>query len=61
MNSIETVLIQCPHCWEMIEHNVDCTVAEQQYIEDCSVCCQPINILVEINDRNEIRIEALQE
>ena len=61
MNYIETVLIQCPHCWEMIEHQVDCTMDQQRYIDDCSVCCQPINIRVEINDSNEIRVEAVKE
>lgn len=37
-------IIQCPYCGEAIEVLVDCSVDEQDYIEDCSVCCRPINL-----------------
>lgn len=36
--------IQCPYCGERIEVVVDTSVVRQEYIEDCSVCCQPIVI-----------------
>ena len=34
--------ITCPYCWETIEIALDLSVEEQQYVEDCSVCCRPI-------------------
>jgi hypothetical protein len=34
--------VTCPYCWERIVIAVDTTVPEQQYVEDCSVCCGPI-------------------
>jgi len=34
----------CPHCWEEISFVIDLSVAEQTYIEDCEVCCQPIEV-----------------
>jgi hypothetical protein len=36
--------IMCPHCGEQITLFVDLSVEEQTYIEDCSVCCQPMQI-----------------
>lgn len=36
--------ITCPHCWESIEIELDLSVDEQEYVEDCSVCCGPIVI-----------------
>ncbi|WP_434036902.1 CPXCG motif-containing cysteine-rich protein [Formosa sp. 4Alg 33] len=36
----------CPHCWETISMLLDTGVSKQQYIEDCEVCCNPIEIQV---------------
>jgi hypothetical protein len=35
---------QCPHCWEEISMLLDASVREQTYIEDCEVCCNPIEV-----------------
>ena len=35
---------QCPHCWEKISMILDTSVYQQCYIEDCEVCCNPIQI-----------------
>lgn len=35
---------QCPHCWEDISMLLDASVSSQKYIEDCEVCCNPIEI-----------------
>jgi len=37
-----TAEISCPHCGETILLFLDLSVEEQSYIEDCSVCCQPM-------------------
>ncbi len=34
----------CPYCWQTISMVLDLSVAEQNYIEDCEVCCRPIQI-----------------
>ena len=49
-NEIEYVVIQCPYCGEEIDLVVDCSVEYQDYIEDCSVCCQPIELRVDTSD-----------
>jgi hypothetical protein len=56
-------VITCPHCWEQIEIVVDRSVSEQQYIEDCSVCCHPILLSVIVPDDGsaaEIAAEATE-
>jgi len=42
VQNLQTANIQCPYCWEQIKLLVDCSVDDQEYIEDCSVCCRPI-------------------
>lgn len=32
----------CPYCWEEQFKWVDGSVPEQEFIEDCEVCCNPI-------------------
>lgn len=41
---LPTKQIQCPYCGEPLEIIIDGSVEHQQYIEDCWVCCRPINI-----------------
>jgi hypothetical protein len=36
--------ITCPFCWENLTILLDLSLPEQDYIEDCQVCCQPIRI-----------------
>jgi transcription elongation factor Elf1 len=35
---------QCPYCWEEISMLLDTSVTQQTYIEDCEVCCRPIEV-----------------
>ncbi len=53
MSLLETVSVQCPCCWESIELVVDCSVPGQEYTEDCSVCCQPLVLSVEVDAAGE--------
>ena len=51
---MEEQFFQCPYCWQNISILLDPSVAMQTFIEDCEVCCQPIEISVSFED-NEIR------
>lgn len=46
----EFVTVQCPHCGEAFETAVDVSVGSFQYVEDCQVCCQPIELTGEVDD-----------
>jgi|TARA_B110001450_G_scaffold101478_1_gene96105 hypothetical protein len=41
---MEEYFFQCPYCWEEISMLLEPSSTEQQYIEDCEVCCSPIQI-----------------
>jgi hypothetical protein len=44
---------QCPYCWAEISMLLDTSEQHQVYIEDCEVCCNPIEISVGFNN-NEL-------
>jgi len=44
---------QCPYCWEDISMLLDTSVPRQTYVEDCEICCNPIEISVSFAD-NEL-------
>ena len=54
-------VIHCPSCGEPIEVPVDWSVRQQEYVEDCQVCCRPIVLTVGIDDDGETQIEARAE
>ena len=39
--------IDCPNCGEVITIVIDTSIIEQQYTEDCFVCCSPIIITID--------------
>jgi len=50
----------CPHCWETIHLTLDLSVPGQSYIEDCPVCCKPMNVSYSVADGEiaELLVEA---
>lgn len=46
---LEARQIDCPYCGENFDLEVDCSAGDQQYIEDCPTCCQPIEISTAID------------
>jgi hypothetical protein len=55
-----TAEVSCPYCGEIITLFLDLSVEAQTYVEDCSVCCQPMNVSysVENGELNSISVEA---
>ena len=47
---VRSVSLYCPYCGEAIEVLVDLSLTEQEYIEDCSVCCRPILLTISVTD-----------
>lgn len=40
----ELHFFMCPHCWQRISMTLDLSVTCQAYVEDCEVCCRPIEV-----------------
>ncbi|MEO1267369.1 MAG: CPXCG motif-containing cysteine-rich protein [Myxococcota bacterium] len=36
----DTVMVQCPYCWQWVELVLDVDVSGE-LVHDCEVCCQP--------------------
>ena len=47
---MDTQDIHCPYCGEPLEIAIDWSVREQEYVEDCQVCCQPMVLRVTMDD-----------
>ncbi|MCP4877865.1 MAG: CPXCG motif-containing cysteine-rich protein [Gammaproteobacteria bacterium] len=58
INQLIEASLQCPYCWEEITLLVDGSIENQEYIEDCEVCCRPIDFAVEVDEQGDTRIEA---
>jgi transcription elongation factor Elf1 len=48
----------CPYCGEEISMVLDDSVSRQTYIEDCEVCCRPIEISYNIEDESVVEFAA---
>lgn len=48
----------CPYCGERISMLLDLSVGNQQYVEDCEVCCRPIVIHCNAEDGHEVYFSA---
>ena len=61
MNALESRDIQCPYCGESIEVLIDCSVSEQRYIEDCQVCCRPIEFHLFVAETGHVGVSVFHE
>jgi transcription elongation factor Elf1 len=51
----------CPYCGETISMVLDTSVSRQTYIEDCEVCCRPIQIQYAVEDEAVVEFDALRQ
>jgi hypothetical protein len=58
INQLVESRVQCPYCWERFTLLVDASIEQQEYVEDCEVCCRPIDFVIEIDDKGTVAIEA---
>ena len=50
---------QCPYCWEEISMLLDASIKEQTYVEDCEVCCNPLEITVKFESEELTGFEVV--
>jgi hypothetical protein len=48
----------CPYCWAEISMVLDPSVRSQTYVEDCEVCCHPIELHYTVEDGAVTAFEA---
>ena len=52
MHPLQTLHVYCPYCGEGVELQVDVSGGAQHYVEDCPVCCQPMDVTVHVLDEH---------
>jgi len=58
MPEITETHISCPYCGESISILVDDSLPEQNYVEDCQVCCRPIVLDVAVDLEGDVTVSA---
>ena len=48
--SLQSRRVLCPYCGEVFETVIDLSSGSTSYIEDCQVCCRPIEFRLEVDD-----------
>jgi len=61
MHTLLEHTISCPYCNESFTVLIDPSIEQQSYIEDCQVCCQPIEFRVVINKGELSEISVSQD
>ena len=60
MDALQNHEITCPYCGENNALEVDISSGSQQYIEDCQVCCRPINVAIDVSD-DDVQLNVTNE
>jgi len=58
MRELQERSIDCPYCGESMEVFVEPSAPQQDYIEDCRICCRPINLRVTVESDGNITLLA---
>jgi transcription elongation factor Elf1 len=53
--------IYCPYCGESQTVLIDTSESEQAYIEDCQVCCRPIDFIVSVDNQGDVAVDVRHE
>jgi transcription elongation factor Elf1 len=58
MNWIAETAIECPHCGEQFSIQVDTTQLNSVTIEDCAVCCAPMELHIHCEPGEIVDVEV---
>lgn len=61
MNALEEMASYCPYCGEPIRLLIDGSEPEQDYIEDCPVCCRPMQVRIRSDHGGELTLDLRSE
>ncbi|SFS33918.1 CPXCG motif-containing cysteine-rich protein [Lutibacter maritimus] len=57
---MEEHFFQCPYCWEEVSILLDPSVKKNVFIEDCEVCCNPLEFSVQFENEQLINFTVNQ-
>ena len=50
--------VSCPFCAESMSILVDISAGDQCYIEDCQICCQPMQVSFQVHDDELVGVQV---
>ena len=57
MDLLHEEKVGCPYCGELIDVLLDPGDTDQEYIEDCQVCCRPITFAITTNYAGDLVVQ----
>jgi hypothetical protein len=60
MNLIENIQVTCPYCGETFVVEADTEEGSYATIEDCSICCRPLEITVRCHPGEVEAVEVFE-
>ena len=51
---LDALTVQCPYCGERFQALVDASAGAADYVEDCPVCCRPIELRLQLDDDGRV-------
>ena len=54
-NGVQLHMVECPYCGERFETPVDTSSGSARYVEDCQICCQPIDFSLEVDHEGVLK------
>ena len=61
MQNLTEERVGCPYCGELISVLLDVSDANEEYIEDCQVCCRPIIFSLTTDIQGEVYVSVRSE
>jgi hypothetical protein len=58
MDRTEDVEVECPYCGEVFGILVDTSFSPLEMVEDCSVCCHPIQLSIRFERGELVSLDA---
>ena len=61
MRTLTEQALDCPYCGERISVVIDHSLGDQEYVEDCEVCCRPLVLDILIGPDGDASVTARYE
>ena len=58
MRELNERSVECPYCGERIDVLIDPADLQQTYIEDCQVCCRPIEFEIAMDPDGDLQVRV---
>ena len=58
---LDSLMVRCPFCGERFEALVDASSGDADYVEDCPVCCRPIEMHLQAGAGGDLSLDTARD